>query len=69
MHSDLHHPATPAVVPFPVDRALVRRRAMRDADAGLPITACPFGPTDVLAYEHAYNEHARQIAGEIAECA
>lgn len=58
------------VAQFPTDRASIRRMAQNHADAGLPLQLGLYASlTDQLAYEHAYNERARDLAGEIAECA
>ncbi|MCA0214763.1 MAG: hypothetical protein LCH79_16490 [Proteobacteria bacterium] len=58
------------VAQFPTDRASIRRLAQNHADAGQPLQVGLFSNiTDQLAYEHAYNARARDLAGEIAECA
>lgn len=58
------------VAQFPTDRAAIRRMAQNHADAGQPLQQGLFrNMTDQLSYEHAYHERARDLAGEIAECA
>ena len=57
-----------AVIPFPADRTGIRRLAHQHAERGTPIQFGLFpSAVDQIAYENAYNEHARQLAQEHAE--
>lgn len=60
---------TNAIVNFPMDRASIRRRAVADHRAGVPVAACPYEGTDRLTYEHARTELQRSEDFEHAECA